>query len=51
MNLDASLEVENQHGRCVNLGEWVYRTDGFWALRITPSDITKLASDPTNGHR
>ena len=41
------VEVENQHGRSVNVGERVHRPDGFWALRISPSDITSLASDPT----
>ena len=45
------VEVENQHGRSVNLGEWVHRPDGFWTLGISPSDITNLASDPTNGHQ
>ena len=45
------VEVENQLGRSVNVGEWVHRPDGYWALRIGPSDITSLASDPTNGHR
>jgi hypothetical protein len=45
------IEVENQHGRSVNIGEWIHRPDGFWALRINPSDITKLASDLTNGRQ
>jgi hypothetical protein len=45
------VEVENQHGRSVNVGEWIHRPDGVWALRISPSDITKLASDLTNGHQ
>ena len=44
------VEVENQRGRSVNVGEWVQRPDGYWALRISPSDITSLESDPTNGH-
>src|SRR5579872_475970 len=43
------VEVENQHGRSVDVGEWVRRADGFWALRISPSDITALARNPSDG--
>lgn len=45
------VEVENQYGRYIRLGEWVHRPDGFWALRISQSDFTRLKEDPTNGHQ
>jgi hypothetical protein len=45
------VEVENQLGRSVDVGEWIHRPDGYWVLRISPSDITSLASDPTNGYQ
>ncbi len=28
------VEVENESGASISLGEWVERDDGFWALRI-----------------
>jgi len=28
------IEVENSQGRSVKFGEWVERSDGYWALRI-----------------
>ena len=45
------IEVEKQLGRSVKVGERVHRPDGYWSLRISPSDITRLASDSTNGHQ
>lgn len=29
------VEVETDDGRSINAGEWIERTDGLWALRIT----------------
>jgi hypothetical protein len=29
------VEVETDEGRSINVGEWVERLDGLWALRIT----------------
>jgi hypothetical protein len=29
------IEVENDKGESINIGEWVEREDGLWALRIT----------------
>ena len=29
------VEVETDEGRSINVGEWVERPDGLWALRIT----------------
>jgi len=28
------VEVENDCGRSIRVGEWIERQDGFWALRI-----------------
>jgi hypothetical protein len=28
------VEVEDEAGRSVNVGEWVERPDGYWALRF-----------------
>lgn len=28
------VEVEDQDGKSISIGEWVERPDGFWALRI-----------------
>jgi hypothetical protein len=28
------VEVEDDEGRSIRVGEWVPRDDGFWALRI-----------------
>jgi hypothetical protein len=32
------VEVENDQGASIGLGEWVQRADGYWCLRITPID-------------
>lgn len=29
------VEVETDDGRSINAGEWIERSDGLWALRIT----------------
>lgn len=38
------VEVENAHGLSISFGEWVHRTDGYWALRIAavPTDPNAL---------
>ena len=28
------VEVEDEFGRSVDMGEWIERSDGYWALRI-----------------
>lgn len=28
------VEVENDEGKSISIGEWIEREDGFWALRI-----------------
>ena len=28
------VEVEDENGASINLGEWIERDDGYWALRI-----------------
>jgi hypothetical protein len=30
------VEVETDEGKSVNVGEWIDRKDGTWALRIAP---------------
>ncbi|MFZ1009835.1 MAG: hypothetical protein WAN65_23565 [Candidatus Sulfotelmatobacter sp.] len=32
------VEVEDGAGRSINIGEWIERDDGLWALRLTESD-------------
>lgn len=29
------VEVETDDGKSINVGEWIKRPDGLWALRIT----------------
>lgn len=29
------VEVETDDGKSINAGEWIERSDGLWALRIT----------------
>ena len=28
------VEVENEEGKSISVGEWVEREDGYWVLRI-----------------
>jgi len=39
------VEVENSRGRSINFGEWVERSDGFWALRIVSIESLKAERD------
>ena len=32
------VEVENSAGQSISVGQWVERTDGYWALRIPSHD-------------
>lgn len=35
------VEVENSAGASISFGEWVHRSDGYWALRIPgPQPVT-----------
>jgi hypothetical protein len=35
------VEVEDEAGRSIELGEWVERPDGYWALRLqVPTAVT-----------
>ena len=43
------VEVENERGRSVDLGEWVHRPDGYWALRISSDALAKMVSGNGNG--
>jgi hypothetical protein len=33
--------VEDDKGRSIEIGEWIERPDGRWALRITPKDFAQ----------
>jgi hypothetical protein len=35
------VEVEDGTGKSINIGEWIEREDGLWALRLTEGD-TKI---------
>jgi hypothetical protein len=35
------VEVEDEQGKSINFGEWVQRSDGYWALRITTDEIKR----------
>jgi hypothetical protein len=35
------VEVEDDKGRSIEIGEWIERPDGSWALRLTPQDLTE----------
>jgi hypothetical protein len=48
------VEVETDDGRSTNVGEWIERTDGLWALRISRSlhaDLIRKAIDELEGGR
>lgn len=34
------VEVETDDGKSINVGKWIERSDGLWALRIT--ELPKL---------
>lgn len=36
------VEVENNSGKSVAVGEWIDRGNGLWALRIRDNDISDL---------
>lgn len=36
------VEVEDNSGRSVKIGEWIDRGNGLWALRIRDSDVSDL---------
>lgn len=38
------VEVEDEHGYSIRVGEWVTRPDGYSALRLTPA---AFENDPT----
>jgi len=42
------VEVENERGRSVDIGEWVHRPDGYWALRISSDALAKMERDRGN---
>ena len=34
------VEVENDQGASIRVGEWIDRGDGYWALRIESPEAT-----------
>lgn len=38
------VEVENDRGRSVCIGEWIRRDDGYHVLRLTPESINAVTS-------
>lgn len=36
------VEVENDQGASISLGQWLQRPDGFWVLRFTAADAASL---------
>lgn len=36
------VEVEDDTGASVNVGEWVQRPNGYWALRLTAATMPTL---------
>lgn len=39
------VEVEDDEGRSIKIGEWIKRDDGFWALRIDWKEIGELYNE------
>jgi hypothetical protein len=35
------VEVENEYGESINVGEWVYREDGYWVLRLEIAGLVR----------
>ena len=35
------VEVEDMDRRNVNVGEWIERDDGYWALRVTVEGVKR----------
>lgn len=35
------VEVEDENGRSLKIGEWVEGPDGLWALRVRREDLDK----------
>ena len=42
------VEVENERGRSVDVGEWIHRPDGYWALRISSDALAKMEGNSPN---
>lgn len=36
------VEVENDLGHSIKLGEWFQRSDGYWVLRFTAKDLRRV---------
>lgn len=40
------VEVENDAGEGMKVGEWIERPDGMWALRIEPQRVPTIVYVP-----
>jgi len=40
------VEVESPAGASINVGTWVKREGGYWALRIPRADTTSTIKEP-----
>lgn len=45
------VEVENERGKSISLGEWVHRADGYWALRISALPASRCPPCKTRRRR
>ena len=41
------VEVETDDGQSINIGNWIKRKDGYWALRITDEELRFARIDRT----
>lgn len=35
----AFVEVENEKGESIAVGQWIQRPDGYWVLRLRAKDV------------
>jgi hypothetical protein len=45
------VEVEDNTGASIKLGEWVQRDDGYWALRISNAGLSKVEPERGDGRK
>lgn len=38
------IEVEDDQGRSIKIGEWLKREDGYWVLRLTEESVNRATS-------
>lgn len=40
------VEIEDDSGKSIAVGEWIERENGLWALRISPSAFSAHSETP-----